>query len=191
MPIPKPTVEKCTLSPFLQLILLPTAFYVLAILLSFSITSCTPSPQGFFADQNAVLLLLYKQLPSSNPVSLSKPFLTTSSKQHPFLPTLLLSIPTNMVHFLPRALDFIPGFLDLIIDLPYKIIKLYENGPFLFWSHLGIHYILKANKHTMVSGLNGRYLCVFVESMNHTAYMTLDKSIKSFGLQFYLLYLKS
>lgn len=67
----------------------------------------------------------------SNPVSLSRPFLTILSRQKPFPPP-----PTKTVHFLSMDMDFIPCLLNLITYCLSFLTdyKFHENRRVLFCS---------------------------------------------------------
>ena len=72
-----------------------------------------------------------------NPVSIRRPFLTTLAV---LFPSPVFSIPTNMVHFFPRALDFVPCLLDLItycLSSPSDC-KFHENRVHFCFAHIWV-----------------------------------------------------
>lgn len=81
---------------------------------------------------NAIPLLLFKQLAPSNLVSLSRTFLATLVVLSPFSS---FSIPTNMICFFPRPLDFVPCILD----------------PITYWLSILLHLILSSMRTGSIS----------------------------------------
>lgn len=98
-------VERCNCSFLTAHTSPPRAVYVLTIFTSQGLYHFmhTFTPGILFQP----VVLSYNNY--SNPVSLSRPFLTTLSRQKSFSP-----FPTKTVHFLPMDMDFIPCLLNLI-----------------------------------------------------------------------------